>query len=178
MLKIRRIESGDGSLLRSLSKEIGSGPGDLYCYTPEDLSQMTLKEWNIRARWLAGSSDSAGFITFEDERPCGLVTGRVGYFVSGALHYEMEEYCTLSRFWAERGSEDRAASHELLEAIAGWAEMRGAGCLEAGITEAGRETAEILIREGFADTGRRENLPGDERIEISFLSRELRGGLK
>ena len=170
---IRRIKQEDGPLLREIAIRMYTDSPDAFSETLEKAKQRTAEEWDSRAKWLADSTDAAGFIAYHNNRPCGFVMGLVGTFIDGAMNWQCRDRVTIARTWVDPEARRKGIASALTTAVKDWTREKGIERLEVQVTE-NNEAGKSLYRHlGFKDTGRREPLASNPTLQIYFLTRKL-----
>ena len=172
-MNIRRVEQEDGVLLREIAIRMYSDSPDAFSETLTKAKQMTAEEWDSRAKWLADSPDVVGLIAYEDSWPCGFVMGLVGSFINGSMDWDRRDCVTIAKTWVEPKARRKGIGKTLTDTVKDWACEKGVERLELQVTE-NNEAAKSFYRHlGFADTGRREPLVSNPKLQIYFLELEL-----
>jgi len=170
---IRRVKEEDGGLLREIAIRMYSDSPDAFSETLAKAKQRTAEEWDSRAKWLANSSDVMGLIAYDDNRPCGFVMGLVGSFINGSMDWERRDRVTIARTWVDPEARRKSIGKALTDTVRNWACEKGFKRLELQVTENNEAAKSFYKHLGFTDTGRREPLVSNPKLQIYFLALEL-----
>jgi ribosomal protein S18 acetylase RimI-like enzyme len=172
-MKIRRVKEEDGALLREIAIRMYSDSPDAFSDTLEEAKQRTAEEWDSRAKWLASSPDVIGLIAYDDNWPCGFVMGLVGSFIKGSIDWECRYSVTIARNWIDPQARRKGFGTKLTDTIKDWACEKGVRQLELQVTENNEVAKSFYEKLGFTDTGRREPLASNPKLQIYFLTLKL-----
>ena len=170
---IRRIKQEDGALLRELTIRMCSDSPDAFSETLEKAKQRTAGEWESKAKWLADSPDAIGLIAYDKNRPCGFVMGLVGRFINGSMDWQCRDSVTIARNWVDLKARRKSIGTKLKDTIKDWACEKGVKQLELQVTENNEVAKSFYKQLGFTDTGRREPLASNPKLQIYFLTFKL-----
>lgn len=170
---IRRVKEEDGALLREIAIRMYSDSPDAFSETLEEAKQRKAEEWDNRAKWLADSDDVMGLIAYDDNWPCGFVMGLVGSFINGSMDWEYRESVTIAKTWVDPKSRRKGIAKALTDTVKGWAHRKGVKQLELQVTENNEAAKSFYKHLGFTDTGRREPLVSNPKLQIYFLILKL-----
>jgi ribosomal protein S18 acetylase RimI-like enzyme len=166
MVEIRRIEPGDGDVLRRIRlAALMDAPG-AFSSTYAEESVRTDAQWSDRARAGAAGSDRATYLAFVSGEAVGLAAG----FTSQP---EPPTTVHLVGMWTAPRFRGKGIAAKLARAVLRWAQEGGAETMELWVTE-GNAPAEQLYRSlGFAPTGDREPLRPAASAHVARMTRAL-----
>ncbi|MHC4536660.1 MAG: GNAT family N-acetyltransferase [Planctomycetota bacterium] len=170
---IRRVKQEDGTLLREIAIRMYSDSPDAFSETLEKAKQRTAEEWDSRAKWLAESPDVMGLIAYDDNWPCGFVMGLTGRFINGSMDWECRDSVTIARTWVDPKARRKGIGKALTDTVKDWACEKGVRRLELQVTENNEAAKSFYQHLGFKDTGRREPLVSNPKLQIYFLEIKL-----
>ena len=172
-MNIRRVRKDDGLLLREIAIRMYSDSPDAFSETLQEAEQRTAEQWDSRAEWLAESPDVMGFIAYDNNWPCGFVMGLVGRFINCSMDWDCRDRVTIARTWVDPKARRKGIATALTDTVKDWAIEKGAKQLELQVTE-NNEAARNFYKElGFIDTGLREPLTSNPKLQIYFLEIKL-----
>jgi ribosomal protein S18 acetylase RimI-like enzyme len=172
-MNIRRVKPEDGQLLREIAIRMYSDSPDAFSETLQEAKQRTIEQWDSRAKWLAESPDVMGLIAFNDDWPCGFVMGLVGRFIDGSMDWECRDRVTIARTWVDPKARRKGVATALTDTVKNWAIERGTKLLELQVTENNEAAKNFYKNLGFTDTGHREPLVSNPKLQIYFLEIKL-----
>jgi|ERR1700728_1985359 GNAT superfamily N-acetyltransferase len=115
-------------------------------------AQFTEDEWLARAmRW--NGETGIGFLAIEDGAACGIAGAFLDQNDGSRAH--------LVSMWTAPTHRRRGVGRMLVEAVPGWARLRGARSLNLMVTSMNEGAILFYERLGFAMTGRTEPYPND-----------------
>jgi ribosomal protein S18 acetylase RimI-like enzyme len=171
---IRRIKQDGGALLRELTIRMCTDSPDAFSETLTKAKQRTAEDWHSKAKWLAESPDVIGLIAYDDNgRSCGFVMGLVGSFINGSMDWECRGIVTIARTWVDPETRRKGIATKLTDTIKDWAGEKGIKRIELQVTENNEPAKSFYKKSGFTDTGRREPLVSNPKLQIYFLTLEL-----
>jgi len=171
---IRHVKQEDGALLRELTIRMCTDSPDAFSESLEKAKQRTAEDWDSKAKWLADSPDIIGLIAYDDNnRPCGFVMGLVGSFINGSMDWKCRNSVTIARNWVAPEARRKGVATKLTNTIKNWAYEKGVDRLELQVTENNEVAKSFYKKLGFADTGRREPLVSNPKLQIYFLTLKL-----
>ena len=170
---IRRVKEEDGVLLREIAIRMYSDSPDAFSETLEEAKQRTAKQWDSRAKWLADSPDAIGLIAYDDNWPCGFIMGLVGSFINGSMDWRCRDSVTIAKTWVDPTARRKSIASALTDTVKDWACEKGVKRLELQVTENNEVAKSFYKHLGFTDTGRREPLVSNTKLQIYFLTLEL-----
>lgn len=147
MLTVRRIQAGEGQLLRRIRlAALADAPGDATT-TVTSTAAHSADHWDQAAEANAGGASQATFFA-EDE---GEVVGMLGaYMMADAV-------VTLVGLWSAPGFRDVGVAEALLDTVADWATRSGGGQLRLWVVERNQHALKFYARQSFRPTG--ETMP-------------------
>lgn len=172
-MNIRRIQSTDGALLRTLALQMYADAPEAFSETLAVAEARTAAEWDGIAAWLAESGAAVGVVMLDGAQPCAGVVGMIGRYYDGILHGDERTTVTLARLWVAPLWRKRGVARKLLDAVAAWAVDQGAHQLELQVTTTNSVALRLYEQIGFVDTGRREPVRPDSALEFCFMRRPL-----
>ena len=173
-MEIRRVDKWDGQLLRELHLRMYADSPNAFGESLADARAMPMERWEGRARKLAEAGEAVGFVAMEAGTNMGFVAGLVGQYRDGLIRGDACDTVTMARAWVDPRARRKGIGRALATAVESWARDKGAGILEAQVTENNGPAIEFYRRLGFVDTGRCEPLLSNPTLRIQFLSRSLR----
>jgi ribosomal protein S18 acetylase RimI-like enzyme len=173
IMEIRRVRKEDGQLLREIAIRMYSDSPDAFSETLEEAKQRTAEQWDSRAKWLAESPDVMGLIAFIDSWPCGFVMGLVGRYINRSMDWECKDRVTIARTWVDPKVRRKGIANELTDTVKEWAIEKGIKLLELQVTENNEAAKSFYKKLGFIDTGHREPLNSNPKLQIYFLEIKL-----
>jgi ribosomal protein S18 acetylase RimI-like enzyme len=161
---VRRIEPGDGALLREVRLRALQHDPRSFASTYDREAAYTAEDWDGWARRHAAGGEEATFLAFDDE---GAIAGLAGGFRSA----EGSGTYTLFSMWV--APEHRRGGHgrRLVDTVAEWA--RDAGGQELNLLVTDLRAVALYERAGFVDDGRRQPLPSDPNVMETGMTRRL-----
>ncbi len=172
-MNIRRVIKEDGKLLREIAIRMYSDSPDAFSETLEKAKQRTAAEWDSRAKWLAESPDVIGLVAYDEDWPCGFVMGLVGSFINGSMDWQCRDSVTIARTWVDPKARRKGIAKALTETVKNWAIEKSVKRLELQVTENNEAAKSFYKHLGFTDTGRREPLVSNPKLQIYFLMLKL-----
>ncbi len=170
---IRRVKQEDGALIRELSIRMYSDSPDAFSETVEKAKQRTTEDWDSKSKWLADSPDVIGLIAYDNNRPCGFIMGLEGSFINGSMDWQCRDSVTIARNWVDPKARRKSIGTKLTDKIKDWACEKGIKQLELQVTENNEVAKSFYKQLGFTDTGRREPLVSNPKLQIYFMTLEL-----
>jgi len=172
-MNIRRVKQEDGALLRELTIRMCSDSPDAFSETLEKAKQRTAEEWDSKAKWLADSPDAIGLIAYDNNRPCGFIMGLAGRFINGSMDWQCRDRVTIARSWVDPEARRKSIGTKLTGTIKDWAFEKGFKHIELQVTENNEAAKSFYKHLGFTDTGCREPLVSNPRLQIYFMTLKL-----
>jgi len=173
IMEIRRVRKEDGKLLREIAIRMYSDSPDAFSETLEEAKQRTAEQWDSRAKWLAESPDVMGLIAYDDNWSCGFNMGLVGRFINGSMDWQCRDRATISRTWVDPKARRKGVAKALTDAAKNWAIEKGVKLVELQVTENNEAAKSFYKKLGFIDTGHREPLNSNPKLQIYFLETKL-----
>jgi len=171
---IHRVKEEDGALLREIAVRMYSDSPDAFSETLAKAKQMTAEQWDSRANRLAGSTDAIGLIAYDDyDEPCGFVMGLIGKFIDGSMDWECRDTVTIAKTWVDPKARRKGIAKALTDTVKDWACEKGVKQLELQVTENNEAAKSFYKHLGFTDTGHREPLVSNPKLQIYFLMLKL-----
>ena len=172
-MHVRPIEKTDGPLLCKLHLRMYADAPDAFSETLAQAQALSTDEWDTRAQRFSEATDRVAFVAVDTDELLGFISGYVGRFRDGAMHWDVQHTVTLARAWVDPRVRRRGAGRALAVAVKTWALERNARTFETQVTENNDAAIHFYISLGFADTGRREPLLSNPALQIHFLSQPL-----
>ncbi len=119
------------------------------------------------------SPDAIGLIAYDDNRPCGFVMGLTGSFINGSMNWQCRDSVTIARTWVDPEVRRKRIASVLTDTVKDWACEKGVGRLELQVTENNEAAKSFYKYLGFTDTGRREPLVSNPKLQIYFMMLKL-----
>ena len=170
---IRRVKREDGALLRELTIRMCTDSPDAFSETLEKAEQRIAEDWTSKAKLLADSTDVIGLIAYDNNRPCGFVMGLVGSFLNSSMDWQCRGSVTITRNWVDPEARRKGIATKLTNTIKEWAYEKGAEQLELQVTEHNEAAKGFDRKLGYKDTGRRQPLVSNPKLQIYFLTLKL-----
>jgi ribosomal protein S18 acetylase RimI-like enzyme len=146
---------------------------DAFSETLAQAQALSTTEWDRRAERFGATRDRVAFVAIEEDRAVGFISGYVGRFREGTMHWDARSTVTLARAWVDPRVRRSGTGRALTDAVRAWALEREASVLETQVTENNDPAIRFYTGLGFADTGRREPLLSNPALEIRFLRQML-----
>jgi GNAT superfamily N-acetyltransferase len=161
---VRRIEPGDGVLLRGVRLRALQHDPRSFASSYAREAAFTAEDWDDWASRHARGAKEATFLAFADD---GTIAGLAG----GFRRDEDRAVYTLFSMWV--APEHRRGGHgrRLVDTVAGWAAEVGGTELNLLVTDP--RAVVLYERAGFVDDGRREPLPSDPSLMEMGMTRRL-----
>jgi ribosomal protein S18 acetylase RimI-like enzyme len=161
---VRRIEPGDGDVLREIRLRALRHDPRSFASTYDREAAYTAADWDDWARRHSAGSDEATFLAFADD---GEIAGLAG----GFRREEDPGTYTLFSMWV--APEHRRAGHgrRLVDTVADWAREAGGSAINLLVTDP--RAVALYELAGFLDDGRREPLPSDPSLMEAGMTRRL-----
>jgi GNAT superfamily N-acetyltransferase len=161
---VRRIEPGDGELLREVRLRALRHDPRSFASSYAREAAYTAEDWDDWAGRHARGPQEATFLAFADD---GTIAGLAG----GFRRDEARATYTLFSMWV--APEHRRGGHgrRLVDTVAEWA--REAGGTEINLLVTDPRAAALYEAAGFVDDGRREPLPSDPSLMEMGMTRRL-----
>ncbi|MHC4518908.1 MAG: GNAT family N-acetyltransferase [Planctomycetota bacterium] len=172
-MRVRPLQHTDGPLLRELQLRMYADAPDAFSETLAQAQALSAADWETRAERYAEAKIRVALVAVEGDEALGFISGYVGRFHDGAIHWDVEDTVSLARAWVDPCVRRRGAGRALAAAVEAWARERGARALETQVTENNEPAIRFYVALGFADTGRREPLLSNPALQIHFLRRPL-----
>jgi GNAT superfamily N-acetyltransferase len=141
---IRRIESGDGDLLRRIRLAALHDAPFAYASLHADEAKRTDTQWSELAEARASGFDQTTFLA--------LVSGEVVGIIGG-FKPDSDLTVELVSMWTAPGSRRSGVGAELVRALMSWAKDGGARSVELWVTEGNAPALRLYQSLGFAPTG-------------------------
>lgn len=162
---IRRIEKGDGVLLRELRLRALQTDPDAFgsTYSAEvDRADHAWEERSIRA---AEGARQFIALAMSGEIPIGMVGG---YQPEEALHIR-----ELYGMWVAPEARSTGVGFDLVRTMVEWAQSSGARSIRLWVVTSNRVALALYRKAGFGETGRRQPLPSNPSLDEIELSLSL-----
>jgi len=172
-MRVRPVQKTDGSLLRKLHLRMYADAPDAFSETLAQAQALSADEWGTRAQRFSAAMDRVAFVTIDGDEPIGFISGYVGRFRDGAMHWDAQDTVTLARAWVDPRARRRGVGRALADAVKTWALERNADVLETQVTENNDPAIRFYAALGFTDTARREPLRSNPTLQIHFLNLPL-----
>jgi ribosomal protein S18 acetylase RimI-like enzyme len=114
-----------------------------------------------------------GLIAFDDNWPCGFVMGLVGRFINCSMDWKCKDRVTIARTWVDQNARRKGVGKALTDTVKDWAIEKGVKQLELQVTENNEVAKSFYKHLGFTDTGYREPLVSNPKLQIYFLQIKL-----
>ena len=164
MPSVRRVEPGDGALLREVRLRALQHDPRSFASSYAREAAYTAADWDDWARRHAAGTEEATFLAFGDD---GAIAGLAGGF------RRQEDPGTYTLFSTWVAPEHRRAGHgrRLVDTVADWARDAGGSAINLLVTDP--RAVALYETVGFVDDGRRQPLPSDESIMETGMTRRL-----
>ena len=173
-MQVRLLTKTDGRLLRNLHLRMYTDAPDAFSETLAQAQALSTAEWDGRAERFGAATDRVAFVATDEGEAVGFISGYIGRFREGTMHWDADDTVTLARAWVDPRVRRCGAGRALADAVKTWAFAREAGLLETQVTENNDPAIRFYTSLGFADTGRREPLLSHPTLQIHFLHQVLR----
>jgi ribosomal protein S18 acetylase RimI-like enzyme len=151
---VRRIEEGEGELLRSLRLAALSDAPSAFGSGYEAEAVRTSEEWEKRAAALATSTTrSTWFAVDEGGEVLGLIGGYRPEPESGTVE--------LVSMWTAPQARRLGLARQLVDVVVGWAREVGATRVSLWVTRGSEPAQRLYESMGFVETGDFQPLPSD-----------------
>jgi ribosomal protein S18 acetylase RimI-like enzyme len=127
-------------------------------------SELTGEEWKDRVLRCSGES-AIRFLAFEDGVACGIA----GCF----LNTDNPSRAELVSMWTAPSHRQRGIGRMLVNAVAAWAQARGATVLDLFVVANNHAAIGFYQRLGFFQTGRTQPYPNDSTLIEYQMARAL-----
>jgi GNAT superfamily N-acetyltransferase len=154
MVTVRRIEAGEGELLRAVRLAALADAPSAFGSTQEAEAARSSDEWDARAAALAAADDRATWFAVDES---GEVLGLVGAFVGDQNGSDVE----LVSMWTAPMARRLGVGRRLVDTTIAWARDRGAASVSLWVTRGNDPAHRLYASMGFLETGDFQPLPSD-----------------
>lgn len=156
MVLVRRVEPGDGALLRGIRLAALQDSPSAFASTYDQEVARTDEEWTARAHVGAGGSERAIFFAESDGETVGLVGGLRDHPGAGRVD--------LVSMWVAPTARRHGVAAALVTAVLEWAVATAATDVALWVTELNAPAQALYESMGFVPTGAKQPLPSDPSI--------------
>jgi ribosomal protein S18 acetylase RimI-like enzyme len=165
-VRVERLREDDWASFRELRLRSLLDSPEAFGSTYGEESSRTERAWRDWAagRWLGGTAAVfAG--RADDGTAVGIATG---------AEYQAEPHVAhVYAMWVVPDARGGGVGHALVDAVADWARDRGCDRLVLSVTESNRTARRFYEACGFEDTGEREALREDTKLQTLILAKPL-----
>ncbi len=161
-MNTRRIQPGDGPLLKDVRLQALLTDPDAFGVSYEDDASHGDDHWEERAK--AAASGNEQFIALAEDE--GRVVGMIGaYTPEDASHVRH-----LVSTWAAPEARGKGLGSELVAAVVEWARTAGASEVTLWVVDGNRPAKALYEGAGFVPTGEKQPLPSNPSLTESLMS--------
>ena len=154
MVTVRRIQAGEGELLRAVRLAALADAPSAFGSTHEAEAARSSDEWDERAATLATADVRATWFAVDET---GDVLGLVGALVGEAHRSDVE----LVSMWTAPMARRLGVGRQLVDTTIAWARERGAASVSLWVTRGNDPARRLYESMGFVETGDFQPLPSD-----------------
>jgi GNAT superfamily N-acetyltransferase len=168
-MQIRAIRSGEGLKLREIRLRALTQSPDAFGTTLAQAAGQPETDWHERAVVAAAGERQVMFVAEADGRWAGLAGG----FFEHAADADGPDDAELISMWVEPEARRSGVAVELIEAVIGWAQARGASRIRLWVTLGNVPATRLYERMGFVATGETASVRPDSALREQLMVRPL-----